>query len=92
MTITRRKLLSGAAVGGATASLGLLAACGNTERVTASTPPTTSTRPAASQSVTTAETEPLQLYASPLFNNEALFTLGAARERAPGISGKEAAG
>jgi fermentation-respiration switch protein FrsA (DUF1100 family) len=83
MAISRRRFLSGAVAGGAVAGLGMVAGCGDpsTAAPTAdgSTPVVTaSTVPPVSTSITEAVVQPLQLYASPLFNDEALFNLGAA--------------
>ena len=77
MEISRRTLLTSAMAGGAIVGTASLAACSSTGAPT-STSTGSASGAAASTGLSTSDTTPLQLFASPTFNGEALFALGGA--------------
>ncbi|MEI6621878.1 MAG: alpha/beta hydrolase [Actinomycetes bacterium] len=79
MEMTRRTLLTSALASGAIVGTASLTACSSSGTATISTAGTTSGAPTgATSGLSTSETAPLQLFASPTFNDEALFALGGA--------------
>lgn len=81
MEMTRRSILGGAVVGGVLVGSGALVACTKPAADSNSSPtPTASSSgpPSLTSGISSNPVTPLALFASPVFNDEALFALGAA--------------